>query len=169
MRRGALILMLITILITVSGCDQLRSLVGLPTSKELATLAEEKRVAEAMRIQDSIREAEELATADSLKNIELQLAKEAEERAKLFASKRFHVILGSFKEPQNSERMLLRLKERGYQPIKMLFLNGFEVISVKGFDRIGAAYDLKIDLVSSGLAPDDTWIYDIRQQRHKLE
>lgn len=164
MKKVAIFILLMATMVTISSCDHLRSLVGLPTSQELAAAAEAERV----RVQDSLKEVQlQKAYEDSVKAAEAAAAAELAREAQLLSSKRFHVIAGSFLNYENSSRMEGYFKEKGYQPLKITFKNGFEAVSVKGFDRLTPAYELKMDLISFGLAPEDCWIYDLRQKLHK--
>ncbi len=165
MRTAKYLLTLTAAILIVTGCDWVRSQLGMTTSEEMEALRREQiRQQQERRINDSIAQVR----ADSLQSaVADSLAREAEKGRPLFDSQnRFHVILGSFRVYSNSERMVESLKSKGYKPVAMDFKNGFRVVSVKSFGSINAAFNEMYKLLDADIGPDDIWVYDTRQNLH---
>ncbi|MFA6770255.1 MAG: hypothetical protein WCR71_03690 [Bacteroidales bacterium] len=164
MRTAKIILTLITVIMIVTGCDWTRSQLGMATSKEIEALKnEQERMEASLYIADSIKNAK----LDSIRLVTDSMAiKEAAQLKRLESTQRFHVILGSFKVHSNSSRMMETLTKKGYKPQLFNFKNGFEAVSVCSFDKATPAFNQMYKLLDDGIAPDDIWVYDIRQNLH---
>jgi hypothetical protein len=165
MRTANKLIILLVAVLVVTGCDWLRSQLGMATSQELEELKMESvREAAAQRVRDSL----DKVVADSLAMVADSLeAEQASQVASLDETKRFHVILGSFKVHSNSERMAENLRKKGYEPVVFSFHNGFEAVSVCSYDRVTPAFNAMYRLLDEGFGPDDIWVYDVRQNLHK--
>ncbi|MEA4867205.1 MAG: hypothetical protein VB097_01765 [Rikenellaceae bacterium] len=163
MRTAKFFTTIIIAIMIVTGCDWVRSQLGMATSEDIEALKNEQQRMEAqMRIADSI----ERATLDSAKAAADSAAVLEQQPKKLVTDKRFHVIMGSFKDYSNSARMVQALKEKGYSPVVFSFRNGFEAVSVSAFDKVTHAFNQMYKLLDQGYAPDDVWVYDIKQNLH---
>ncbi|MDD2583504.1 MAG: hypothetical protein PHE99_00995 [Bacteroidales bacterium] len=164
MRTAKIILTLTTAIMIVTGCDWVRSQLGMATSQEIEALKiEQQRVEAGLQKADSI----EKARLDSIKLVADSLEMEkAIEKKKLESRERFHVILGSFKNYSNSARMVEKLTKKGYKPQVFNFKNGFEAVSICSFDKVTPAFNEMYNLLDQGFAPDDIWVYDIKQNLH---
>lgn len=164
MRTAKIILTLTTAIMIVTGCNWVRSQLGMATSEEIEALKNEQTKMEAhMRIADSIEKARLDSTKLTLDSLEI---KDTSQEKKLESSERFHVILGSFKEHSNSARMVEKLISKGYKPQVFNFRNGFEAVSVCSFDKVSQAFNQMYKLLDDDFAPDDIWVYDIKQGLH---
>src|SRR5690606_7904136 len=102
MRTAKFFTTIIIAIMIVTGCDWVRSQLGMATSEDIEALKNEQQRMEAqMRIADSI----ERATLDSAKAAADSAAVLEQQPKKLVTDKRFHVIMGSFKDYSNSARM----------------------------------------------------------------
>ncbi|MDR3133084.1 MAG: hypothetical protein LBU42_03570 [Prevotellaceae bacterium] len=151
-------------LISLNSCDWFNTtFLGKPSKAELKK-----------------REQREKARQDSIAQVQLQLAQEAEqlaleqqqaeeETARLAAeSKRYHVVVGCFRVSSNADRMMGLLQNKGYSPKMMRFRNGYACISAVSFDNIHTAYNEMNSLVrSADFAPQDTWVYDTSFNLHE--
>lgn len=165
MRTAKIILILTTAIVLVTGCDWVRTQLGMATSQEIEALkTEQQRVEAGLRTADSIQKARLDSTKLVTDSLELEKAAQIK---KLESTQRFHVILGSFKEHSNSARMVENLTKKGYKPQVFSFKNGFEAVSVCSFDKATPAFNKMYELLDNeGIAPDDIWVYDIRQSLH---
>lgn len=164
MRTAKIILTLTTAIMIVTGCNWVRSQLGMATSEEIEALKNEQTKMEAqMRIADSIEKARLDSTKLTLDSLEIKGTSQVK---KLESSERFHVILGSFKEHSNSARMVEKLISKGYKPQVFNFKNGFEAVSVCSFDKVSQAFNQMYKLLDDDFAPDDIWVYDIKQGLH---
>lgn len=164
MRTAKIILTLTAVVMTITGCDWVRLQLGMATSQEIEVLKnEQERMEAGLRIADSV----EKARLDSTKLITDSLViNKVPEANKLVSTQRFHVILGSFKEHSNTARMIDNLTKKGYTPQVFNFRNGFEAVSVCSFDKATPAFNEMYKLLDLGFAPDDIWVYDVRQNLH---
>ncbi len=153
----------VTMLFTLSSCDWFNTtFLGKPSKAETAR-----------------KEAAEKARRDSLAQIEMQQAMEAEqqalerqvleeETARLAAeNKRYHVVVGCFRVPSNADRMLGLLQGRGYRAKMLNFKNGFACISAASYDDIHTAFNEMHKIMKSDFAPEDIWVYDTTFRLHR--
>ncbi len=159
------IALLFAILLAVTSCDWLRSKLGMATSSEIEALKrEQERVEADKRYNDSIAKAFE----DSLAQVRAMELDEQSIKTSTQGTKRFHVIIGSFKNDANTQRMLSRLKKAEYTPILINFKNGFGVVSICSFDNVTDAFNEKNRFLNSekDFVPEDIWVYDMNQLLH---
>ncbi len=160
------IALLFAILLAVTSCDWLRSKLGMATSDEIEALKrEQERVDAQKRHNDSIAKALE----DSLAHVAaMELSEQSTIISSTHGTKRFHVIIGSFKNDSNTQRMLSRLKKAEYTPVLINFKNGFGVVSICSFDNVTDAFNEKNRFLNSEkeFVPEDIWVYDMNQRLH---
>lgn len=146
--------------LSLSGCDFFRSLVGKPTSAEL----------EQMKIEIQKKAEREKFVADSIK-----AAREAEEMAARAEEEipavseddpRFHVIIGCFREQENAVNLREALIKQGYEPKRIVFKNGYDVVSIIRDDNYWKAQTAMELFMESPYCPDDVWIYDMNENLH---
>ncbi|HHV04534.1 MAG: hypothetical protein WCQ69_03800 [Bacteroidales bacterium] len=147
----------IILLGSLNSCDWIRSRLGMPTSEELKQKQEQM-------IKDSLeRVAKEQEAArleqlllDSLAQIEAQRA----------TMKRYHVVLGSFIMDSNAGKMMQKLPQYGYEPIRLEFKNGYSVISAYQTNSLPDAYNRMYKMFALDITPYDVWVYDTHQNLH---
>lgn len=144
---------LLILLITASGCDTVRSILGKPTSKDIEKARLAKEAAEKAR-QDSIALAKALAE-QALAGKQLQVIC------------RYNVIVGAFSNPANADKMAARLEGKGETVTKINFSNGMTAISVLNTDDFHAACRKLNSTHQSDDVPYDCWIYDASTAKHK--
>ncbi len=81
-------------------------------------------------------------------------------------SDRFYVIVGSFKDPVNSEKMFLFLSKNGYKPKLIEFKNGYKLVSAASFTTQAEASKEMLKIMDTDFAPEDIWVYDTNQRLH---
>jgi len=81
-------------------------------------------------------------------------------------SDRFYVIVGSFKDPSNSEKMFLFLSKNGYKPKLLEFKNGYKLVSAASFTTQAEASKEMLKIMDTDFAPEDIWVYDTNQRLH---
>jgi hypothetical protein len=79
---------------------------------------------------------------------------------------RFYVIVGSFKDPLNSEKMFLYLSKNGYKPKLIEFKNGYKLVSAASFMTQEEATKEMLKIMDTDFAPEDIWVYDTNQRLH---
>lgn len=92
--------------------------------------------------------AREQARLDSLESV--RLAEEEELRYK------YHVILGSFKVPENADRFEAFVTGLGYDTRILDAPNQFRLVSALSFDNLGEAYNQVNMFLDDG---KDSWVY----------
>jgi len=165
MKTVKITLLILALSFMVSGCDFFRSLVGRPTSAELEALRLEAAAKTELQrhMEDSLKAAAETAELmEAQKSVSMESLDYVSDN-----DRRYHVVPGSFKNPENAERFICLLKEKGYTPKKIKFRNGFTVISVYGDDDFHKAVKVMEETLEYEFCPDDIWIYDIRQHLHE--
>lgn len=160
MKTSKIIVILIVFAITVSGCDKIRSILGMPTSAQLEEVREQEMVKEGLqRFEDSVKKAK----ADSAKAAQTVTA------AGGYSSmaKRFYVIVGSFKIEENAAKKVSQIKALNFSPEYLDFKNGFKVVSAYCTDDEKEAYANMRKLIDLGIDEEEVWIYDKTQKLHK--
>ena len=138
----------------LTGCDFVRSILGKPTSKDIARIRME---------QEALRKAEK----DSLAALAAKDTLQAEKAARPAAPQyRYYVILGSFINYSNADRFMDKLTSMGYSPVKFQFNNGFAAVGVEGTDNLPVAYEKCAALNGKDFLEDDMpWVYDIQTMK----
>lgn len=146
----------IILLGSVSSCDWIRARLGMPTSEELQQKQEQI-------IQDSL---EKVAREQEARLEQLRLDSLAKIEAQKSALARYHVVLGSFIMDNNADRMMQKLPDLGYDPVRIEFKNGYSVISAYQTNSLPDAYNNMYKMFSLDITPYDVWVYDTNQQLH---
>lgn len=170
MRAIKFLIIVVAATLTVTSCDWVRAKLGMPTSADLNEAQRAYQESEAARrISDSIAQAKRDSTArvaDSLSTAQESQKDLATKKFDPNAAKRFHVIVGSFKDHSNTARFVKKLEAQGYTPVVFNFKNGFEALSASSFDNISSAFNQMYKLMDDGYAPEDVWVYDTKQNLH---
>jgi len=143
------VLVLILCVFSVCSCDFLRKVAGRPDS----AVIEQKRV-EIAAAQKALKDS--IARADSLRQVEL-----AVEAAKKLENSKFGIVLGSFKEAQNAEKLLQRAKDAGYAG-RIFNYRGLQTVLICPSDD---AEEVKkgLEVVSKEpFCPSGAWIYEAK-------
>lgn len=162
------------LLFLLSGCDRIRATLGMATSEdiEIAKSKLEEKVAMEKRMRDSIDNAmsENLSDSSSI-TPSSTLDKTGNDKDKTAysgaLSKRFYIIIGSFKKDYNTRSMLDFLKKQGYEPIKIPLKNGYDMVSLCGYDSYQQAREEVLKIENWEVCPYDVWIYDVKQGLHE--
>jgi hypothetical protein len=196
MRRFKSIIVFLAAVLLLSGCDWLRSTLGMPTSHDLAKVETEirmRRVADSLNslikdtlIVDSLKIRDSLPDSTSVSqinkdSIEKKITQPQPQKsvpipvtAKSNTTKtapsqitaRFYVIAGSFKDESNVAKMDGYLSKNGYKPIHLNFKNGYKVVASGAFANANEAYGAMRKLLELDFSPEDVWVYDTNQKLH---
>jgi len=79
---------------------------------------------------------------------------------------RYHLIVGSFREPANAQKMMRRLSDNGYQPFQFNFRNGYVAVSAGSYNNKADA-DVAKSRLRENPAYYDSWVYDINTGLHR--
>jgi len=126
----------------------------MPTSKDL-DIAKQKSVF--ANIQQPTKETSIIKVEDSLS---------VKTDSKTDSLKRFHVILGSFKDSSNSGKMVELLSKNGYKPILIKLKSGYTLVSAASFNDQREADKEMLKILDTDYAPEDVWVYDTIQKLH---
>ncbi|MCL2726777.1 MAG: SPOR domain-containing protein [Bacteroidales bacterium] len=77
---------------------------------------------------------------------------------------RFHVVVGSFRVPENAARMIRRLSDRGYQPVE-LRLDGYVVVSAGSYASYPEARTAmqRMQSTDPSLCPPDPYVFELKK------
>ena len=147
MKRGiSVVLVLIICAFAVCGCDFFRTVAGRPVSADI-----EKKRLELAAAEKAL--ADSVARADSLHQAEMAM-----EAARLLENSKFGIVLGSFKDAQNAEKLLQRAKDAGYNG-RIFLYKGLQTVLVCPTDDKEEA-EKSLELVSKEpFCPKGAWIY----------
>ncbi|MEG0517611.1 MAG: SPOR domain-containing protein [Bacteroidales bacterium] len=140
----------------LSSCDRIRATLGMATSADIATAKRELQ----QKSEDSLARLPQQNVANAV------AAKEEIEYAGAL-DKKFYIIVGSFKKDYNTRSMLAFLKTRGYAPVKISLKNGYDMVSLGGYNNFTEARAEVKKIESWEECPYDVWIYDVAQKLHK--
>ncbi len=145
----------ISLVFMLTGCDWLRSTLGMPTSNELQRYKQSTQV-----VSDSVPEPKvydsTLVVSDTA-SVNQVITPSADAR--------FYVIAGSFSDAANADKMATYLKESGYSPIRLTFKNGYNVVASSAHKQMSEAYASLRKLLELDFSPEDIWIYDSEKQK----
>lgn len=168
--RKSYILLALTALLLLTGCDFMRKLAGRPTSEDIENKKIELLRAEEAALQarlDSLREAQQKMLQDSLNVLDSirQLGGSILNPASmggLFATKleaRYYIILGSFRARSNAEALFNLTKAAGYKPALISFgKGGLIAVGVSPVNRLSDALAALNEVKKEKFCPSDVWI-----------
>jgi len=146
----------IILLGSLNSCDWIRSIFGMHTSEELKQKQEQMIKDSLDRVAREQEAALEQFRLDSLAQIEAQKA----------ALKRYHVVMGCFIMDGNAVRMMQKLPQYGYEPVRIEFKNGYSAISAYQTNSLTDAYNRMYKMFALDITPHDVWVYDTHQNLH---
>ena len=124
----------------ISGCDWLRSTLGMPTSKDLGRVQTEVRM---KHLADSLNTiVKDTVSVRDSQNLKSSLPSVAPSQL----TAQFYVIVG--------REQALMLK------------NGYKVVSSGAFSNANEAYVAMRKLLELDFSPEDVWVYDTNQKLH---
>lgn len=146
----------------LSSCDRIRSTLGMATSADIATAKKElqQRVAAEQKREDSLAHLPQ-------ENVTGAVAEKGDMGYAGALDKKFYIIVGSFKKDYNTRSMLAFLKTRGYAPVKISLKNGYDMVSLGGYNNFTAARAEVKKIENWEECPYDVWIYDVAQKLHE--
>ena len=146
-------------LVVFTGCDWVKSKLGMATSEDIARmkLELEQKMAREQRMKDSL----EMVRLDSIK-----LAQQAQDMPYAKLDKQFYVVLGSFKKDFNAQNMVKALEKAGYSPVRIALKNGFDMVAAVGCTTIQEAWAEIKKIEENDLCPYDVWVYNVGQGLH---
>jgi len=166
MRRFQIMAALAAVMLSLCGCDFLRSVAGRPTSDQLAARQQAVIEAEA-RAQEEIARANAIArhTADSAAAVQsiLQSGLQIITMDKLQGLEEVHfsyfIALGSFSQEENALAFLRKVKDAGYEAVLLKYRSGRSLLSVCPTDD-----PVELDACLSKIrqevfCPADAWIF----------
>jgi len=157
-----IVVVLLSVVLSATGCDFFRTLAGRPTSIDIAA----KREAIRLFREDSLKKAAQLALADSLAAVD-SLPSEGETHKTVVSKsgkKRFYVIMGAFSSRDNAERCASRLKEKGYETEFFGFTEGRTAVGIGGTDDEAEVKKFLSEIKGQDFCPQGVWILDRKRK-----
>jgi cell division protein FtsN len=182
MKKLLYLLLPVTMLVTFNSCEWFNTVfLGRPSLAEMARLAkiEQLRKDSLTRQFDETTEPEQQPADVAETPVAQEPATDASVVAEISepteapaaqidgTTERYHVIVGSFKVPENAERMAQVLKSKGYTPKVLLLKNGFRCVSVSSHEQPQTAYSSVTKVLTEDFCPDDVWVYDKNTRLHQ--
>lgn len=134
----------------LSACDWFNtSVLGKPSQEEISKKAEEQ-----LRIDsrlDSMRLAE-IAKLNALQS------RENEQQLNNANNKPYHIVVGSYEEQSNVDKMITTLKAHGYEPYTFK-LSGLTCVSATSYNTLLEAENALDKFMDYDFCPDDVWVY----------
>ena len=177
MKNHVVLALLMLALITTS-CDFLRKVTGRPTSDDIEAMRleivrieeiKEQQRAEQFRL-DSLVEArrqleekvvsDSLALLDSLRQLSGTILNPTE-LGGLYTTKlhsRYYIVVGSFRQRNNAEKILKLVSSQGYHPTLISFRNGFNAVAVSQSDKLSDVVEELKNVRMQSFCPSDVWI-----------
>lgn len=179
------ILVLAAVTVSVSSCDMFRTMVGRPTSADIAAKKAKIEQFEALRQQPA--PADSLASADTLgeagQPVAVQVgessedslaaaaalkesgAKVAESRlltteAKGSLTHRYYIIVGAFSSRDNASKLVSKISAKGYEACVIAYRSGLTAVGVCPSNSLTEACAALGVLRGESFCPADAWILD---------
>lgn len=166
MKRIISLSIVVSLIFTLTGCDWIRSTLGMPTSNELK---------EFRQLTQQKSDTIPLTTPADSTSLNINKDKSqvnttpANQAVQPVGDFRFYVIVGSFSEAKNADKMVSYLKKSGYNPIRLTFRNGYNVVASSAHKGRSDAFAALRKLLELDFSPDDIWVYDALKQKLHLE
>jgi len=168
MKKFLQILLILSLSVSLTGCDGFRRLAGRPTSAELEQRRMEllaQREAEHQARIDSLRVVEKaladsLATLDSIKQITGTVLNPTKIGG-LYTTKldyRYYIIVGAFQQRSFAERLLTRVQNAGYVGTLISFRNGYNMVGICQSDDLNKINASLRKVREEPFCPSDVWI-----------
>lgn len=141
----------------LQGCDDVRALLGKPTSADIAAMRDSINTVRALRKAEAARPDTVAAPpADTLPS-----------PAALPATGqplcRYNVVAGAFSDRANAAKLESSLREAGYSPVGVKMKNGLFMVCAISTDDAPAAQKVADEMLAGGR---EVWIYDARSKKH---
>lgn len=173
MKKALSIILIALAVVSLSSCDQLRSLAGRPTSSELARMKEkklgieaEKAAKEAARLAEDQRRrqivADSLAALDKIASgaVVMKPARNLTSRSMEALDRHYYVMIGSFGEAANAVRLKDKAEAAGYTAILLSFSNGLTAVASCATDCVSDAVSSLERLRQEPFCPADAWLME---------
>lgn len=161
----------IAMVVSLSGCDQIRKLAGRPTSADIQVIRERiaAEEARAKEIADSIALAEKLAEQerkDSLEAVEafaqhvgyLRGPEDLHGIRKGDLDHRYYVAVGAFRQEENAKRLAGRFDQEIYHPAVIATGAGLNIVLVYPNNKLMGAYRSFMDIKTNPECPREAWV-----------
>lgn len=168
MKKYALILLAISMLFGVTGCDFMRKLAGRPTSEDIEKIRVGKLLAEEAALKASLDslKAEKQCIQDSIDALELFVQQggtvlNPSKLGGLYTTKlqyKYYVIIGAFRTRSNAEALFTKAETAGYTPVLISFRNGLLAVGLSPADECRNALDMVKAIKQEPFCPADVWI-----------
>lgn len=166
------ILIFLTVMLTVTGCDFFRKVAGRPTSEEIEMKRLEmmwdleEKAAKEKAYKDSVAKAQQ-----ALKDSAAALDYLQQNRVSVITPQKlggmftkdlksgYYVVLGSFKSGANAQALLYKVRAAGnYSPVLVTFRNGMVAVAAYPSDKVQDAVAHLKELKTQDFCPPDAWI-----------
>jgi Sporulation related domain. len=166
-----LTLLLLPVVLLATGCDFFRKLAGGPTSGDLAVMAAaiKSREEEAQKAKLAAQAAEEAVRryrSDSLAAVEA-LSHEVVHTPERFGgvaaaelSNRYYIIIGSFSDKANAERLAGKMSDAGFPAVTVPFGNNLSGVGLCGTDDVVSIARSIEEVKRQDFCPAGVWILD---------
>ena len=168
MKKSALILLAISVMLSVTGCDFMRKLAGRPTSEDIEKIRVEKLLAEEAALKASLDslKAEKQCIQDSIDALELFVQQggtvlNPSKLGGLYTTKlqyKYYVIIGAFRTRSNAEALFTKAEAAGYVPVLISFRNGLLAVGLSPADECRNAMQMIEAIRQESFCPSDVWV-----------
>lgn len=160
MNRFIYIFVLLAAVMLLQGCDMVRGGLGMPTSDDIEQMKQDLQEKEQQELQ-KLQELERAALAED------SIRKARAEQLSVAQVKGYHVIIGSFRDYRNAQKLADRVAKKGYSPLQIPLKNGYMMVSLGEKGSLSEAVQLMKDVLSNEEYPYDVWVYSAMQKLHK--
>lgn len=168
MKKFAFILLAVSMMLSVTGCDFMRKLAGRPTSEDIERIRVEKLLAEEAALKESLDslKAEKQSIQDSIDALELFVQQggtvlNPSKLGGLYTTKlqyKYYVIIGAFRSRSNAEALFAKAETAGYAPVLISFRNGLLAVGLSPADECRNAMEMVKSIKQEAFCPADVWI-----------
>ncbi len=167
--KKSLIFLMAIMLVSLTGCDFLRTIAGRPTSRDM----EERRMAviraeeEALQSRmDSIRLAGEKVISDSLAildnfraaGVTVSTSDKIGGLSGTGLEYRYYIIVGAFRESVNARKIFNAASEKGYSPVLLNCRGGMIAVGLAPANKLQDIEESYNALKQESFCPKEAWI-----------
>jgi len=181
--------------LSLSSCDHIRGFFGYPKAAELEAIKNEEgqksayealyredeerqRQIDASKYDDDISGDDEMmlssghndsyvSPSSSSSQVASSSSQTSSQATNLYTgNNRYHLVVGSFRDADNAQKMMKRLSDNGHHPSQFYFKSGLLVVSADSFSNKPDA-DAAKRRMQENPSFYDCWVYDVNQGLHR--
>lgn len=154
----------------VTGCDFLRTVVGRPTSADIAAkkMIVDKELSSKISASDTLAAAPSIDTVAARESIEradvsIRRSSQITDAVRSSLGHRYFIVVGSFSSIENARKLSTLAANKGYASSLISCKNGFTAVGLAPSDNLADIYAALARVKNESFCPSDVWVLDINR------